>query len=116
MKVTTYDGKSISFPKLNTAIERIDFIINNILEDECLAKYYNPSSEISIKELNSSDYKEIEDRWLGIKVVGKPNKREHIKGFMDYLAGYILNAKDLSQKSNYREFYNLAYRKWKFRI
>ena len=75
-----------------------------------LAKYYNPSSEISIKELNGNDYKEIEDRWLGIKIVGKPNKREHVKGFMDYLAGYILNAKDLSQKSNYREFYNLAYK------
>lgn len=110
VKVTTYDGKSISFPKLNTARERIDFIINNILEDELLAKYYNPSSEISIQGLNSNDYKEIEDRWLGIKIVGKPNKREHIKGFMDYLAGYILNAKDLSQKSNYKEFYNLAYK------
>ena len=109
MKVTTYNGKAIQFPKLNTASERIDFIVDNILEHNEWSKYYNPMSDVALKELNQEDFLDIENRWLGIKVVGKKNKQEHIKSFLDYLAGYILNARDLSQKDNYREFYKLAY-------
>ena len=110
MKIRAYNGKVIDFPRLETVQERIDFIVENVLEDKELAKYYNPMSDIAIKELDIDEHNKIADRWLGIKVVGKPDKQEHIKGFLDYLAGYILNAKDLSQKGNYREFYNLVYK------
>ena len=110
MKIKAFNGKVIDFPRLETAQDRIQYIIDNILEDKELALYYNPLSEVSLATLDDEEYRKIEDRWIGIKVVGKPDKQEHIKGFLDCLAGYILNAKDLSQKSNCREFYNLAYK------
>lgn len=108
MKAVAYNQQSINFPQLNTTQTRVDFINDNILEDVELAKYYNPIS-IHSKDLSKQEVEEVENRWLGIKVVGKPDKREHIKGFLDYLAGYILGAKDFSMKCDYRKFWKLAY-------
>ena len=108
MKVVTYNQQSIDFPKLNNTRDRLEFVIDRILEDEELAKYYNPLS-IHSKDLTNKQFEEIENRWLGIKVVGKPDKKEHIKGFLDYLTGYILNGRDLSHRFNIRRFYRLTY-------
>lgn len=110
MKVALYDGRQIEFPHLETAKERIEFVIENILEDDELSEYYNPLSDIAINNLDEEDYKTIEDRWLGVKIVGRKDKREHVKSFLGIVASYLLNAKDLSQTSNYRDFYNLAYK------
>lgn len=111
MEIMLYGNKKLKLKgKLDTAQERIDAVNENILEDDFYSKYYNPMSNASLNELTRDEEDIVAERWLGIKVVGKPQKREQTKTTLNYLAGFILNAKNYSTKPLNQEFYNLAYR------
>jgi methyl-accepting chemotaxis protein len=70
--------------------DRLEHINKNILRVERYVEYYNDK-----------------DRWLGIKLIGKPNKQENVKHTLDYLSGYLLYSKDFETRPLIIEYLEL---------
>lgn len=84
----------IRLERYSTFQERNEYIKGNIFKNEKYNSYYTDS-----------------DRWLGVKVVGKKNKDEHVKHALDFIANYLLNSKELSTHSLKKRYLQLLHLK-----
>lgn len=102
---------------------RITYIENNILNNkkyifnETNSHYLDEDGELynqmtfedfynlrSLSPRTEDEEKQIRDRWLGVKRVGSPYADESMKLTLDFVAGYILYAKDHSAKHQVHTF------------
>lgn len=103
MKVSLYDKVSMKLPDFPNHKDRIEYLENNIFNCDKYNSYYGFISDDLIKD----DYKDIENRWIGIKKVGSPNRYEHTKSFLNILGSYILNANEYSIKKVKKKYIKL---------
>ncbi len=82
---------NIPLPRLFSFQERVDYIKKNIFEINRYNQYYTQSK----------------NRWLGIKVVNKPNKMENVKFTLDFIAGYLLNSREYTTHDDKKEYLEL---------
>lgn len=93
-KIKLYDNKIIRLKNFETFEERLKYIQKKIFNKKKYNEYYNICN-LKYRE-NSQKQKDIIKRWLGYKVVGKPEPQDHIKNILNYLGIYLLGAKDYS--------------------
>ena len=102
-KIRLYDGNYITLKKLHTLKERWQFVQENVFnkkinQEDSDLKTYGDYYNVFNDKYNEKDneQKVLIDRWLGYKIVGKPEPQEHTKAMMNFLTTYLLNAKDYS--------------------
>lgn len=108
MKLQLAYDNELELPNLPTHRGRVNYINKNmfdskdlIFDEECGKKRMSFEEFYNIRSLETRseiEEKQIRDRWLGVKRVGSPNKDEHVKLTLDFIAGYILYCKEHSAK------------------
>jgi len=85
-----YEKNSLELPLFKTYEERIDYLEDKLFSNESANQYYG----FDASKITKEKYNDIVERWIGIKVMGKPHPMEHTKSILSYLAGYLSNARD----------------------
>lgn len=112
MKLQLAYNNELELPNLPTFRGRINYIKNNIFNNEdyivneesnkmTFEEYYNIGS---LKGRNKIEEELIRNRWLGVKRIGSPFKDESMKLTIDFVTGYILNCKEYSVKHEIHMF------------
>jgi len=105
MYLILYNNTNMKLELFPTFNERVEYINENLFNNKEHETYYNICSR---NFSNKDQIKNIENRWLGIKVVNKPNKDEKLKATLNYIAGYLLGAKEYSINSKIRRYLELS--------
>jgi hypothetical protein len=103
LSLRLYDGKNIWVKFYDTYQERLNFINKEIFSKSKYNNYYN----ITDPSLFQDNSNEISNRWLGIKIINRPNKNEHTKVILDFLSGYLAGSRDHSYKIIIKRYYEL---------
>jgi len=105
MYLKLYNNTNMKLELFPTFNQRVEYINENLFNNKEHEIYYNICSR---NFSNKDQIKNIENRWLGIKVVNKPNKDEKLKATLNYIAGYLLGAKEYSINSKIRRYLELS--------
>lgn len=81
----------LKLKKYNTYQERLDFIQEHFFKNNKYKTYYSQSPAL----------------WLGVKLPNKPHKIEHVKTVLDYIATYLLSAKEHSTHNKKKRYLEL---------
>jgi len=105
MYLRLYDNTSMKLELFPTFNKRVEYINENLFNNVLHETYYNICSR-NFK--NKNQIENIENRWLGIKVVNKPNKDEKLKATLNYIAGYLLGEKEYPINIKIRRYLELS--------
>jgi hypothetical protein len=110
MKITLYDGQTINFKDTETFKEVLD-TLQTIFNNEIYQRYYGfVSSTNEISEDIKANKNFTNERWLGIKPVGKPTK-EHVKNTLDAIGWILFKHNEYDCSKDIKE-YNKLHKKF----